>query len=113
MKITYSISPSAQSQSHLQHAPLSREWLLHTSNHASLIPEIANVQGLPKAYKYQFPRACSLQLHSCIQRGSITALFYFLLLIPRGGGGWVGGTGSVRTLTLTMDSEHLAVAMPR
>lgn len=111
MKITYSISPSAQSQSHLQHPPLSREWLLHTSNHASLIPEIANVQGLPKAHKYQFPRAPSLQLHSCIQHGSITALFYFLLLIPRREGGW--GAGSVRTLTLTMDGEHLAVAMPR
>lgn len=69
------------SLSHLQYS-LSREWLLHTSNRASLIPEIATVQGLQKPHKYQFPGTSSLQLHSCIRHGSITALFHFPLLIP-------------------------------
>lgn len=64
----------------LQHPPRG-EWLPCTSNHESLIPEIATVQGLQKPHKYQFPRASSLQLHSCTRHGLITALSCFLALI--------------------------------
>lgn len=64
----------------LQHPPRG-EWLPCTSNHESLIPEIATVRGLQKPHKYQFPRASSLQLHSCTRHGLITALSCFLALI--------------------------------